>query len=57
MPEGGELTIQTTHTELDDAWVQRHPGSQTGPHVMLAIHDTGRGMDEEVLSHIFEPFF
>ncbi len=57
MPEGGELTIQTAHTQLDEDWVQRHAGAQTGPHVMLAVHDTGRGMDEEVLTHIFEPFF
>jgi signal transduction histidine kinase/CheY-like chemotaxis protein len=57
MPEGGELTIQTAHTELDEAWAQRHAGAQKGPHVVLAVHDTGRGMDEEVLSHIFEPFF
>ena len=55
--EGGELTIQTAHTQLDEDWVQRHAGAQTGPHVMLAVHDTGRGMDEEVLTHIFEPFF
>jgi signal transduction histidine kinase/CheY-like chemotaxis protein len=57
MPEGGELTIQTAHTQLDEDWVRRHAGAQTGPHVMLAVHDTGRGMDEEVLTHIFEPFF
>ncbi len=57
MPEGGELTIQTANTELDAAWTQRHAGSQVGPHVMLAVHDTGHGMDETVLSHIFEPFF
>jgi signal transduction histidine kinase/ActR/RegA family two-component response regulator len=57
MPEGGELTIQTAHTELDEAWAQRHPGAQIGPHVMLAVHDTGRGMSEDVLTHIFEPFF
>jgi signal transduction histidine kinase/CheY-like chemotaxis protein len=57
MPEGGELTIQTSQTELDEAWVQLHAGMQTGPHVVLAVHDTGRGMDEDVLTHIFEPFF
>jgi signal transduction histidine kinase/ActR/RegA family two-component response regulator len=57
MPEGGELTIQTANTELDEAWAQRHAGAQVGPHVMLAVHDTGHGMDEDVLSHIFEPFF
>ena len=57
MPEGGELMIQTANTELDEAFAQRHAGVQPGQHVMLAIHDTGRGMSEDVLSHIFEPFF
>jgi signal transduction histidine kinase/CheY-like chemotaxis protein len=57
MPEGGELMIQTANTELDEAFAQRHAGAQPGQHVMLAVHDTGRGMSEEVLSHIFEPFF
>jgi two-component system, cell cycle sensor histidine kinase and response regulator CckA len=57
MPEGGELTIQTTNTEVDEAWAQRHAGAQVGAHVMLAVHDTGHGMDQDVLSHIFEPFF
>jgi signal transduction histidine kinase/ActR/RegA family two-component response regulator len=57
MPEGGELIIQTANIELDEAWAQRHAGAQAGPHVMLAVHDSGRGMDEDVMSHIFEPFF
>ena len=57
MPNGGELKIQTANAELDEAWTQRHAGAQTGPHVMLAVHDTGHGMDPEVLSHVFEPFF
>jgi CheY-like chemotaxis protein len=57
MPEGGDLTIQTANTELDEAWVRSHPGVEPGPHVMLAVHDSGHGMDESVLSHIFEPFF
>ncbi|HWF40152.1 MAG TPA: ATP-binding protein [Candidatus Acidoferrales bacterium] len=57
MPEGGELMIQTANAELDEAFAQRHAGAQPGQHVMLAVHDTGRGMNEDVLSHIFEPFF
>ena len=57
MPEGGELVIETSNADLDEAFVRRHPGSQAGPHVILAVHDTGHGMAEEVLSHIFEPFF
>ena len=51
MPQGGELTIQTANTELDEAWVRSHPGVQPGPHVMLAVHDNGHGMDESVLAH------
>jgi len=57
MPQGGELKIQTANAELDEAWAQRHAGAQTGSHVMLAVQDTGHGMDPEVLSHVFEPFF
>jgi signal transduction histidine kinase/CheY-like chemotaxis protein len=57
MPEGGELTIQTGHTNVDEASAKRHTGAQTGPHVMLAVLDTGRGMEESLMTHIFEPFF
>jgi signal transduction histidine kinase/ActR/RegA family two-component response regulator len=57
MPTGGELTIHTENTDLDDAWVASHNGAQAGPHVMLAVSDTGCGMNQETLSHIFEPFF
>jgi len=57
MPRGGELTIQTANCDLDAAWIRLHPGVQAGPHVMLAVRDTGHGMDEETQSHLFEPFF
>lgn len=57
MPDGGELTIQTANCELAADWSRSHPGTQTGPHVMLAVRDTGHGMDDETQSHIFEPFF
>jgi nitrogen-specific signal transduction histidine kinase len=53
MPEGGELTIETANVELPDAC---SPGAR-GPHVMVAVRDTGVGMNEEVRSHLFEPFF
>jgi diguanylate cyclase (GGDEF)-like protein len=57
MPEGGRLTIETSNAELDTAFVRRHPGSRLGPHVRLAIRDTGMGMDRPTQARIFEPFF
>jgi PAS domain S-box-containing protein len=57
MPRGGRLTIETMNVQIDDAYVARHPGASPGPHVMLAVSDTGVGMNEETLAHIFEPFF
>jgi signal transduction histidine kinase/ActR/RegA family two-component response regulator len=57
MPDGGELTIQTANVHLDEASAQRYPGFRAGPHVTLAVKDTGHGMDSETLSHAFEPFF
>jgi PAS domain S-box-containing protein len=57
MPAGGTLTIETQHAELDAGFVNAHPGSRTGAHVMLAVSDTGIGMDAETRGRVFEPFF
>src|SRR5437879_12625575 len=57
MPSGGKLVIDTAEAELDDTYGRQHLGARPGPHVMLAVSDTGTGMDSETLSHIFEPFF
>jgi two-component system cell cycle sensor histidine kinase/response regulator CckA len=57
MPSGGTIIIKTAHAELDEHYVSQHPGSQTGLHVVLAISDTGCGIDENIKPRIFEPFF
>jgi PAS domain S-box-containing protein len=57
MPQGGRVILETAPVVLDQAFVATHPGSTTGPHVRLSIHDTGCGMGPDVLSHLFEPFF
>jgi signal transduction histidine kinase/CheY-like chemotaxis protein len=57
MPEGGTLTIQAQSTQFDEAQAWRHCSVQAGAYVMLAVTDTGSGMDSETQARIFEPFF
>jgi len=57
MPTGGKLKIQTSNVQLDQAYTWNHPGSKVGEYVLLAVTDTGMGMDAGTLTHIFEPFF
>jgi PAS domain S-box-containing protein len=57
MPSGGRLTIETSNVALDDEYARIHSPLNPGEYVMLAISDTGFGMDFETQSHIFEPFF
>jgi len=57
MPEGGKLTIETANVELDEGYASEHLDARAGSHVLLAITDTGTGMDKEMVSRIFEPFF
>ncbi len=57
MPSGGRLTIKTETVILDESQCLRVPEAHPGTFVRLAVTDTGRGMDEETMRHIFEPFF
>jgi PAS domain S-box-containing protein len=57
MPAGGNLTIETTEAQLDEHYARLHTGVTPGPYIMLAVSDTGTGMDADTRSHLFEPFF
>jgi PAS domain S-box-containing protein len=57
MPQGGQLTIETSSVEVGDEFVQSHPDVNRGGYALLTVTDTGTGIREEIKGRIFEPFF
>jgi CheY-like chemotaxis protein len=57
MPDGGKLTLTTVQVQIDDAARALNAEAQPGPHICLAVKDTGLGMDSATIARIFEPFF
>ena len=57
MPKGGKLLIETDKVELNEDYAREHEGVRAGPYALLAVSDTGCGMDGTLLGRVFEPFF
>jgi DNA-binding NarL/FixJ family response regulator len=57
MPQGGKLTIELSNAQLDESYTRNHAEAKSGPHLLLAVSDTGCGMDQATMARVFEPFF
>lgn len=57
LAQGGRIRLETSAAEFGPSPAEAHPQLQPGPYGVLAVHDSGCGMDEATLAHVFEPFF
>jgi PAS domain S-box-containing protein len=57
MPAGGMVTVETSVTNLDEGYAALHPEIAAGRYVIVAVSDTGVGIEKDVLERVFEPFF
>jgi two-component system, cell cycle sensor histidine kinase and response regulator CckA len=57
MPQGGKIIIETANVGIDETYAGQPASTTTGPYVMITVSDTGIGMDNEIQSRIFEPYF
>ena len=57
MPDGGRILLETSNADLDSAYADEHVTVKPGKYVMLAVSDTGVGMSQQTIAHIFEPFY
>jgi len=57
MPEGGKLIIETCRVHLDENYIRVHPVVKAGPYALMAVTDSGCGMDEETRERVFDPFY
>ena len=57
MPDGGRLTLQTERYEMDDAFIKHYGYGTHGSFAVIAVTDSGIGMDEQTTENVFQPFF
>src|SRR5437588_602611 len=57
MPNGGRLQLETSNVDLEEDWAREHMGAHAGHYILMAMTDSGTGMDEKTKARLFEPFF